>query len=103
MRVYPEINNSLLGTAAQAVGEDVWAKFPSLQQWINGEKKPTVIQLADFAKSVHIPFGFFFLNELPIIKNTIPLFRTNSKVPHFDYSYELSETIKPFKKGKIGW
>ena len=43
-----------------------------LQEWIDGKKKPTVNQLADFAKAVHIPFGFFFLEKLPEIKNTVP-------------------------------
>jgi Zn-dependent peptidase ImmA (M78 family) len=98
MRVYPQINNSLLGDAAASAGEDLWVKFPQLQDWIAGDKKPTVNQLADFAKSVHIPFGFFFLDKLPERKNAIPLFRTNSKVPHFDYSVELSETINTILK-----
>jgi Zn-dependent peptidase ImmA (M78 family) len=98
MRVYPQINNSLLGDAAASGGGDLWVKFPQLQEWIKGDKKPTVNQLADFAKSVHIPFGFFFLDKLPERKNTVPLFRTNSKVAHFDYSFELSETINTILK-----
>ena len=84
MRVYPQINNRLLGDAAASAAGDLWVKFPQLQEWINGDKKPTVNQLADFARSVHIPFGFFFLDKLPERKNTVPLFRTNSKVPHFN-------------------
>jgi Zn-dependent peptidase ImmA (M78 family) len=98
MRVYPNINHSLLGDAAASAGAEVWAKFPQLNDWIKGDKKPTVNQLADFAKTVHIPFGFFFLEKLPERKNTIPLFRTNSKLPHFDYSYELSETINTIQR-----
>lgn len=98
MRVYPQIKNDLLGDAAALAGADVWIKFPQLQEWINGKKKPTVNQLADFAKAVHIPFGFFFLEKLPQIKNTVPLFRTNSKQPYFDYSYELAATINSIQK-----
>lgn len=98
MRVYPEINSNLLDDAAASAGRDLWIKFPLLQEWIDGKKKPTVNQLADFAKAVHIPFGFFFLEKLPEIKNTVPLFRTNSKVAHFDYSYELRETINTIQK-----
>lgn len=94
MRVYPQINSALLGDAAASAGADLWIKFPQLQDWIDGAKKPTVNQLAEFSKAVHIPFGFFFLDELPQIKNSVPLFRTNSKIAYFDYSYELSETIK---------
>ena len=98
MRVYPRINSRLLGDAAALAGEELWTKFPHLQQWIAGEKKPTVNQLAEFAKAAHIPFGFFFLEELPKIRNTLPLFRTNSIQPHFDYSYELSQTINTIQK-----
>jgi Zn-dependent peptidase ImmA (M78 family) len=98
MRVYPEINSNLLGDAVANAGAELWIKFPQLNDWVNGNKKPTVNQLADFAKAVHIPFGFFFLQKLPEQKNTIPLFRTNSKVPHYDYSYELSETINTIQK-----
>lgn len=65
MRVYPQIDPALIGRAAATARENVWIKFPVLQQWIDGEKKPTVKQLADFAKEVHIPFGFFFLEALP--------------------------------------
>jgi Zn-dependent peptidase ImmA (M78 family) len=57
-----------------------------------------VNQLADFAKAVHIPFGFFFLEKLPERKNSVPLFRTNSKLPHYDYSFELSETINTIQR-----
>ena len=98
MRVYPNIKSDLLGDAAASAGTELWMKFPQLQEWINGEKKPTVNQLADFAKAVHIPFGFFFLDELPAIKNTIPLFRTSSTQAHFDYSYELRESINSIQK-----
>lgn len=98
MRVYPQINSALLSQAAAKADERLWVKFPALQKWIDGEAKPTVNQLADFAKTVHVPFGFFFLDKLPQIKNTIPLFRTNSKLPHFDYSYELIETINNIQK-----
>jgi Zn-dependent peptidase ImmA (M78 family) len=98
MNVYPPINPALLGQAAATAREDLWIKFPVLQQWINGDKKPTVKQLADFAKEVHIPFGFFFLDQLPVKQNTIPLFRTNSRQAQFEYSYELSQTITDIQR-----
>lgn len=98
MRVYPNINYSLLGDAVESAKGEVWVKFPHLQDWIKGIKKPTVNQLADFAKAVHIPFGFFFLEKLPERKNSVPLFRTNSKLPNYDYSFELSETINTIQR-----
>lgn len=94
MRAYPPVNRRLLSEAASYAAEEILAQFPQLQEWINGDRKPTVNQLAVFSKAVHIPFGFFFLDELPKIINTIPLFRSGSAKPRFDYSYELSETIQ---------
>lgn len=93
MRTYPDINTSLLAEAAASAGEFVWNKFPNLSQWVEGEKQPTVNQLADFAKAVHIPFGFFFLQSLPSVESKIPLFRSGSKQPVFNYSPELRNTI----------
>lgn len=93
MRIYPNINTSVLAEAAAAAGENVWVKFPGLQQWIKGEKQPTVNQLADFAKAVHLPFGFFFLQKLPTTEGNIPLFRSNVAKPTYNYSSELRDTI----------
>jgi Zn-dependent peptidase ImmA (M78 family) len=98
MRVYPPINHQLLDQAAAAAGDDVWTKFPSLRQWIEGSKLPTLNQLAEFARQVHIPFGFFFLDKLPPKQNTVPLFRSNRNTPDFNYSFELSETIRTIQR-----
>lgn len=54
-------------------------KFPNVKQWLEGEKKPTVKQLEDFSKKVHLPFGYLFLPEPPKEQLPIPFFRSNSK------------------------
>jgi transcriptional regulator with XRE-family HTH domain len=59
------INNILLAEAVSSAEESIWNIFPALQQWISGDKQPTVNQLAELAKKVNIPFGYFFLKELP--------------------------------------
>ncbi len=87
-----------MAEAAASAGDFIRTKFPNLEQWVEGEKQPTVIQLADFAKAVHIPFGFFFLQSLPKPESKIPLFRSGSKQPVFDYSPELRETINSIEK-----
>lgn len=86
-------NPKLIKKAADAAGEFIWEKFPLLEEWINEEKKPTVIQLADFAKRANVPFGYFFLKNLPEKENIIPLFRTDSSKPVFRYSVDLQKTI----------
>jgi Zn-dependent peptidase ImmA (M78 family) len=58
-------------------------KYPKLniERWLKGEKKPTVRQLEDFSKKVHLPFGYLFLPEPPNENLPIPFFRSNeSKV-----------------------
>lgn len=98
MRVYPPINHQLLDQAAAAASNEIWTKFPSLPQWIEGSKLPTLNQLAEFARQVHVPFGFFFLDKLPQKQNTVPLFRSNRNTPDFNYSFELSETIRTIER-----
>lgn len=90
-------NPQLLKQAADAAGGFIWEKFPALNEWISEEKKPTVNQLAEFAKKVNVPFGYFFLKQLPLRENTVPLFRTGSGKPVYKYSVNLQETIDIIK------
>jgi Zn-dependent peptidase ImmA (M78 family)/transcriptional regulator with XRE-family HTH domain len=87
------INNILLAEAVSSAEESIWNIFPALQQWISGDKQPTVNQLAELAKKVNIPFGYFFLKELPKKEYLVPLFRTVEVNPIYHYSPELAETI----------
>lgn len=90
-------NPQLIKEAAEAAGDFVWQKFPTLDKWITEEKAPSVNQLADFAKNVNVPFGYFFLRKMPEKERTVPLFRTGSGNPVFDYSFDLEETIDTIK------
>ena len=51
---------------------DLLNKFPKLEQWKTGEKRPTFRQLEDFAKRTMTPFGFLFLDEPPQEELPIP-------------------------------
>jgi hypothetical protein len=97
MSVSIPYNPQLIKQAADAAGGFIWEKFPALNEWISEEKKPTVNQLADFAKKVNVPFGYFFLKHLPQKENTVPLFRTGSGKPVYKYSINLQETIDNIK------
>lgn len=75
------INVNMLTWAVARAGFDMQelvVKFPNLQKWINQEKQPTVKQLEDFSKKVHLPFGYLFLPNPPEEKLPIPYFRTNN-------------------------
>jgi hypothetical protein len=40
-------------------------KFPNSQKWLLGKDFPTYKELVELSKYINIPFGYFFLDELP--------------------------------------
>lgn len=54
--------------------------YPKAISWIKNESRPTVNQLQDFAKKIHVPFGFLFLNNVPEEILPIAFFRSNGDV-----------------------
>ena len=39
----------------------------TLSNWISGDQVPTIRQLEDMSKKTHIPFGYFFLNDVQVV------------------------------------
>jgi len=73
------INANIITWAVARAGyelQEFTEKHPKVAEWIAGEKSPTVKQLEDFSKKVHLPFGYFFLPEPPQEKLPIPFFRS---------------------------
>jgi Zn-dependent peptidase ImmA (M78 family) len=76
------INPNMLTWAVDRAGHDVDEfvfVFPKLQDWLEEKKKPTFNQLQQFAKKVHVPFGYLFLQSPPVEHLPIPFFRTKNK------------------------
>lgn len=72
---------------------DLAKKFPTLDQWLSGELQPTLKKLEDFAKTVHMPFGYLFLPEPLIESLPVADFRTKTaQLPHRP-SLNLLETV----------
>ena len=82
------IRPEMLRWAIQRAGSDeekAVKAVPALAGWLSGEKKPTVIQLQQFADRFHVPFGYLFLREMPKEKIPIPMFRGEAaQSEHFD-------------------
>ena len=72
-------------------------QYPKVFQWLQEEDKPTFNQLADIAQLFNIPFGYFFLKEIPIKLYSIPHYRTQSQ-QSFKPSQELIDTVETLQK-----
>ena len=55
--------------------ESAEKRFPQVELWLSGEKKPTVRQLQTFAQKFYVPFGYLFLTKPPVEKIPFPMFR----------------------------
>lgn len=73
--------------------EKVEEKFPEFQNWLEETAQPTLKQLEDFAKAVHVPFGYLFLPEPPKEKLPITDFRTVENREVRQPSPDLLDTI----------
>lgn len=81
MRTEVNVNANILTWAIDRAGYDLHEfaeKMPKINDWISGKKAPTVKQLENFSKKVHLPYGYLFLPEPPKEKLPIPFFRTNN-------------------------
>jgi Zn-dependent peptidase ImmA (M78 family) len=73
------VNPELLIWARERAGLDsieLAGRFPKLIEWESGELQPTLRQLEDFARAVHVAVGFLFLPAPPQEPLPIPDFRT---------------------------
>lgn len=79
MRTEVNINANILTWAIARAGyklHEFTMKVPKVQDWIDGNKKPTIKQLEAFSRKVYLPFGYLFLSEPPKEDLPIPFFRT---------------------------
>lgn len=56
--------------------EDLLARFPKYMEWASGDTLPTLKQVEKFAKAVHVPVGYLFMDTPPKEQLPIPDFRT---------------------------
>ncbi len=64
-----------------------------IQEWIKGKSHPTRRQLEDFARAVHVPFGYLLLEEPPQEEVPVPFYRTAHPRTPRQPSPELLDTI----------
>lgn len=72
---------------------DLLHRFPKLEEWEAGVRQPTLRQLGEFARAVHVPVGYLFLPAPPDEPLPIPDFRTMAGRPVRRPSPNLLDTI----------
>lgn len=69
--------------------------FKKLDEWLSGEIYPTFKQLVDLSKELHVPVGYFFLEQPVDDTPDLIAYRTlGSKEDHSSVSRELIESIQ---------
>lgn len=92
-----EVNPDLLRWAIGRSGlpmEELYKKFPKLDDWLDSEQQPTFRQLEEFARTTMTPFGVMFLEEPPEEKIPVPDFRTKTENSITRPSPNLIDTIQ---------
>ena len=93
---YVAVKPTLLHWAQKRSGQSIkslYKKFPKLKLWETGKAKPTLKQLEQFAKTVHTPIGYLFLDKPPVEKVPIPDFRKMPNTSQKNPSPDLLDTL----------
>jgi len=95
-----DINSNLIEWAISRAGYELneyLLQNPSVEEWVNEVKKPTIRQLENFAKKVHVPFGYLFLPEPPEEELSFPFFRTGKGAVR-NVSLNVYDTVQIVQK-----
>ena len=98
------IKPSLLKWARERAGksqEDLCTRFKKLPHWEDGRQKPTLKQLQEFAKVVHVPLGYLFLPDPPNLELPITDFRTVSDEMRVSASPDLLDTLYAMQRRQM--
>lgn len=90
------INPNLLVWARERAGMDsvgLAGRFPRLQDWESGAVQPTLRQLEELARALHVPIGYLFLPAPPQEALPIPDLRTMADRPVARPSPNLLDTL----------
>lgn len=90
MPVKPELISWALDQADAEL--DTLQQGQMVEGWLEGSSQPTLKQLQDFAKRVHVPFGYLMLSAPPVLEKPLPDFRRRA-VSSERYSQELTGEI----------
>ena len=81
------ISKTILEWAITRAGfnlSDYLSRNPIVEEWINGDKQPTIKQVEALAGQLHVPFGYLFLPSPPVEASPIPFFRGDANDHRLD-------------------
>jgi transcriptional regulator with XRE-family HTH domain len=90
------VESAMLTWARERSGvsvEEAIARFPAFDDWEAGRQQPTLKQLEKFARVMHAPIGYLFLETPPEEGLPVPDFRTMGDAPIGHASPDLLETV----------
>lgn len=97
MSEFTVFNNKILDWAIDRSGLSIdRLGFPveKVKMWLDGDKKPTIIQTRALAKKLDVPFGYFCLFEPPTEGFKLPDFRTKGNHPINRMSLGLRKSLR---------
>ncbi len=99
VRVNPEIIRWAI-IQSDVPKDTLVAKYPKIDEWLDGEKQPTFSQLKYFSNLVKVPFGLLFLKTPPNIDEINVEFRTINQKLNSNLSKDLRDTILAMDRRK---
>lgn len=91
VEIKPEIFKWIINEFDQSI---IGSKYSDLiNDWLNDRKKPTYNQIDQLSKKLHIPFGYFFLEQEPKEEIKLLEFRTIYNDKYSKPSRDLIDTI----------
>ena len=92
-----------VGISASRLAEILKIPLEKVEDWESGAKPITFIQAQEFAKAIHIPFGFLYLETFPeISKPNLVDFRTVGDLESPQYSTPLRR-ILDIVQTRVDW
>lgn len=91
-----KVNKEILAWAIESSGNDVAFlknKFPEIESWITESSQIPIGKIQELSKTLNVPFGYFFLNDIPHEEVPLANYRTIDNEQYHQLSRELIDTI----------
>lgn len=91
--VRPELIDWAVKRSRRPVADLATGGAKKLGEWLDGDERPTMKQLEEFARKARVPFGYLFLSEPPREELPLPDFRTKADAAVGNFSPDLLEAV----------